>query len=189
MAKSVKKGANSLDGIETRIRKIPEFEETRKEMADDELYQKNLEKQSSIEEATHEDLKWADGICWGTPTRFGNMSAQMKQFLDTTGGLWLEGALEGKPAGLFTSTSTIHGGQETTLVTSMIPLIHHGMIIVGTPYNQNPQLETVDGIGGSPYGPGTLADTDNSREPNEKELEVAENLGERVAEVAESLKD
>jgi len=113
----------------------------------------------------------------------------MKQFLDSTGGLWLEGALEGKPAGLFTSTSTIHGGQETTLISSMIPLIHHGMIIVGAPYNQNPQLKTVDGIGGSPYGPGTLADTDNSREPDERELEVAENLGKRVAEVAKSLID
>src|SRR5262245_32836511 len=87
----------------------------------------------------------------GTPTRYGNMSAQMKQFVDTTGGLWLKGELEDKATGIFTSTGTIHGGQETTILTALVPLIHLGMVFVGTPYGQNPQILVADGIGGSPY--------------------------------------
>src|SRR5262245_48737669 len=99
-------------------------------------------------------------IAWGTPTRYGNMSAQMKQFIDTTGGLWLKGELEDKATGVFTSTATIHGGQETTILTALVPLIHLGMVFVGTPYGQNPQILVTDRIGGSPYGPGTLAGPD-----------------------------
>lgn len=117
------------------------------------------------------------------------MAAQMKQFIDTTGEIWQEGALEDKPAGVFTSTGTIHGGQETTILSSMIPLIHLGMILVGTPPGQNPQILTTDAINGSPYGPSTIADTDGSRQPVEEELETARNLGSRVAEIAKSLKE
>ena len=137
----------------------------------------------------HDDLRWAHGIAWGTPTRFGNMSAQMKQFIDTTGGLWLKGELEDKATGIFTSTATIHGGQETTILTALVPLIHLGMVFVGTPYGQNPQLLVTDGIGGSPYGPGTLAGTEGSRQPVEAELTTARNLGSRLARVAGRLKD
>ena len=137
---------------------------------------------------THDDLRWADGIAWGTPTRYGNMSAQMKQFVDTTGGLWLKGELEDKATGIFTSTATIHGGQETTILTALVPLIHLGMVFVGTPYGQNPQILVTDGIGGSPYGPGTLAGTDGSRQPVEVELTTARNLGSRLARVAGCLK-
>ena len=137
----------------------------------------------------HDDLRWADGIAWGTPTRYGNMSAQMKQFVDTTGGLWLKGELEDKATGIFTSTATIHGGQETTILTALVPLIHLGMVFVGTPYGQNPQILVTDGIGGSPYGPGTLAGTDGSRQPVEAELTTARNLGSRLARVAGRLKD
>ena len=117
------------------------------------------------------------------------MAAQMKHFIDSTGSLWLKGELEDKPAGIFVSTGTIHGGQETTVITSLVPLLHLGMIIVGTPYGQNPQILVTDGIGGSPYGPGTLAGSDGSRQPVESELTTARNLGTRVARVAERVKD
>jgi hypothetical protein len=113
------------------------------------------------------------------------MSAQMKQFIDTTGGLWLKGELEDKATGIFTSTATIHGGQETTILTALVPLIHLGMVFVGTPYGQNPQILVTDGIGGSPYGPGTLAGTDGSRQPVEAELTTARNLGSRLARVSQ----
>ncbi len=188
LAKAVRDGAESLQDVETRLRKVPEIDEAEEMMQDDDKYLEAQEKQEDVKEVSHDDLRWADGICWGTPTRFGNMVSQLKQFLDTTGGLWVEGVLEDKPAGIFTSTGTIHGGQESTILASMIPLMHHGMIIVGTPYGQNPQLRTVEGIGGSPYGPATLADVDGSRWPVEDELDTAENLGERVGKVAASLK-
>ena len=99
------------------------------------------------------------------------MSAQMKQFLDTLGGMWMAGELEDKATGIFTSTGTIHGGQESTILTAMVPLLHLGMIFVGTPYGQNPQILVTDGIGGSPYGPATLAGADGSRQPVEAEGE------------------
>src|SRR5204862_3934897 len=119
----------------------------------------------------------------------GNMAAQMKQFIDTTGGLWAKGELENIVAGIFTSTGTVHGGQESTILTAMVPLFHLGMIVVGTPYGENPQILVTDGIGGSPYGPGTLAGTDGSRQPVEAELTTARNLGSRLARVAGRLKD
>jgi NAD(P)H dehydrogenase (quinone) len=138
-----------------------------------EAYVRAQQAQADIAMVTNDDLRWADGIAWGTPTRYGNMSAQMKQFIDTTGGLWLKGELEDKVTGIFTSTATIHGGQETTILTALVPLIHLGMVFVGTPYGQNPQILVTDGIGGSPYGPGTLAGTDGSRQPVEAELTTA----------------
>jgi len=105
------------------------------------------------------------------------------------GVLWLKGELEDKATGIFTSTATIHGGQETTILTALVPLIHLGMVFVGTPYGQNPQILVTDGIGGSPYGPGTLAGTDGSRQSVEAELTTARNLGSRLARVAGRLKD
>src|SRR6516162_8522964 len=152
-------------------------------------YVQAQQKQADIPIVTHDDLRWAHGIAWGTPTRYGNMSAQMKQFVDATGSLWLKGELEDKATGIFTSTATIHGGQETTILTALCPLIHLGMVFVGTPYGQNPQILVTDGIGGSPYGPGTLAGTDGSRQPIEAELTTARNLGSRLARVAGRLKD
>jgi NAD(P)H dehydrogenase (quinone) len=145
--------------------------------------------QKDVPIVTHDDLRWADGICWGTPTRYGNMCAQMKQFIDSTGQLWMKGELEDKAAGVFIGTATIHGGQETTAITSFIPLMHLGMVIVGTPYGQNPQILVTDGIGGSPCGPGTLAGPDGSRQPVDSELTTARNLGSRVTKVAARLKD
>ena len=133
-----------------RLRRIAELEEARKALSAQDAYVRAQQAQADIPAVTHDDLRWADGIAWGTPTRYGNMSAQMKQFIDTTGGLWLKGELEDKATGIFTSTASIHGGQETTILTALVPLIHLGMVFVGTPYGQNPQLLVTDGIGGSP---------------------------------------
>jgi NAD(P)H dehydrogenase (quinone) len=188
MAQAVAEGAQSVQGTEVRVRRVPELEAARQAMSSQPWYVQAQERQQEIPEVTHDDLRWADGICWGTGTRFGNMTAQLKQFLDGLGGLWMKGELEDKPTGVFTSTATIHGGQETTILTTMIPLLHLGMICVGTPYGQNPQILVTDGIGGSPYGPGTLAGPDGSRQPVESELQPARNLGSRVAKVAERLK-
>lgn len=188
MAQAVVEGAKTVEDADVILRKIPELPMAREAMSKQEAYVKAQELQADVPDATLDDLRWADGICWGTPTRYGNMTAQMKQFIDTTGSLWLNGELEDKAAGIFTSTATIHGGQETTIVTSMVPLIHLGMILVGTPYAQNPQIMVVDAIGGSPYGPGTLAGPDGSRQPVESELITCRNLGSRVARVASHVK-
>src|SRR5688500_9464192 len=131
MAQAVADGARSVKGADVRLRRVAELAEAKQKMSAHEGYRKAQELQKDIHEATHDDLRWADGICWGTPTRYGNMAAQMKQFIDSTGSLWLKGELEDKPAGIFVSTGTIHGGQETTVITSLIPLMHLGMIIVG----------------------------------------------------------
>ncbi|MGB3683694.1 MAG: NAD(P)H:quinone oxidoreductase [Rubrobacteraceae bacterium] len=188
MAQAVAEGAEVGGDFEVRLRRIPELEEARKVLSEQDYYVQSQEQQSGIPEVTHDDLRWADGIAWGTATRYGNMTAQMKQFLDTTGALWGNGELEDKATGIFTSTSTIHGGQETTILTSLVPMIHLGMVFVGTPYGQNPHILTTEGVGGSPYGPATLAGPDGSRQPVEDELLTARNLGERVARVAEALK-
>ncbi len=184
MAQSVEEGARSVPGAEVRLRRIPELQEARKALSSQDFYVQVQKQMEHIPEVTHDDLRWADGIIWGIPTRYGNMPAQVKQFIDTTGSLWQNGELEDKAAGIFTSTATIHGGQESTILTSLVPLLHLGLIFVGTPYGQNPQIMTTDGIGGSPYGPGTLAGDDGSRQPVEEELTTARNLGSRVARVA-----
>src|SRR5687767_2873748 len=189
LAQAVEEGGRREPDTDVRLRRVPELESARKAMSSSPNYAKSQDAQKDVPEATHDDLRWADGICWGTPTRYGNMTAQMKQFIDGTGSLWLKGELETKAAGIFVSTGTVHGGQETTVITSLIPLMHLGMIIVGTPYGQNPQILVTDGIGGSPYGPGTLAGADGSRQPVESELTTARNLGARVARVAERVKD
>lgn len=189
MAQAVADGARGVAGSEVRLRRIAELEEARRAMATQEAYVQAQEAQREVAEATHDDLRWANGIAWGIPTRYGNMPAQVKQFIDTTGGLWARGELEDKVAGVFTSTATIHGGQETTVITSMVPLLHLGMILLGTPYGQNPQILTTEGVGGSPYGPGTMAGGDGSRQPVEAELTTARNLGGRIARVAAALRE
>ncbi|HEV2150019.1 MAG TPA: NAD(P)H:quinone oxidoreductase [Longimicrobiaceae bacterium] len=188
MAQSVEEGARSVEGTEVRVRRIPELEEARRAMSGQDFYVQMQQQMESIPEATHDDLRWAHGIAWGIPTRYGNMPAQVKQFLDTTGALWMQGELEDKAAGIFVSTATVHGGQESTVLTSLVPLLHLGMIFVGTPYGQNPQILTTEGIGGSPYGPGTMAGGDGSRQPVEDELTTARNLGSRIARVASRVK-
>src|SRR5918993_1474124 len=146
MAQSVADGARGVADVDVRLRRFSELTEFRTANAGSKHYQANVEAQRDVAEVTHDDLRWADGICWGTPTRYGNMIPQMSYFLSTTGGLWLKGELEMKAAGVFVSTGTIHGGQESTVLTSMVPLLHLGFIFVGTPYGQNPQILTTDGI-------------------------------------------
>jgi len=130
----------------------------------------------------------ADAIIFGTPTRFGNMAAQMRNFLDQTGGLWMQGALVGKVGSVFASTATQHGGQETTLTSFHTTLLHHGMIVVGVPYSEQRLLEMGEITGGSPYGATTLAGADGSRLPSENELAIARFQGRHVAEIARQLK-
>lgn len=190
MADAVEEGASRVSGAEVRVRRFPEIPAAKEAMSSDENYQSAQRAQEEAHaEVTHDDLRWADGIIWGTPTRYGNMTAQMKQFLDTTGALWQNGELEDKATGVFTSTATIHGGQETTILTSLVPLLHLGMVFVGTPYGQNPHILTTEGVGGSPYGPSTIADGDGSRQPIEDELLTARNLGERVAHVSRHMSE
>lgn len=188
MAEAVADGARSVGGTDVRVRRIPELEAARTAMSGLEWYVKAQEAQAHIPEVTQDDLRWADGVAWGTPTRFGNMAAQVKQYIDTLGGLWQKGELEDKVAGVFTSTANVGGGQETTILTTHVPLLHLGFILVGSPYGQNPGIFGVDGRGGSPYGPGTVAGGDGSRQPSENELQTARNLGIRIAKAAAALK-
>ena len=132
--------------------------------------------------ATLEDLRTADGLLLGSPTRFGNMAAPLKYFLDGTGSLWLSGALAGKPAGVFTSTQTQHGGQETTLLTMMLPLLHHGMYLVGLPYTEAALQQTTSG--GSPYGASHVAGMQDVPQLGTEERQLAQALGRRVAALA-----
>ncbi len=133
------------------------------------------------------DLADCDGLILGSPTRFGNMAASLKQFLDSTGSEWFSGTLIGKPAGVFTSTSSLHGGQEATLLSMMIPLLHHGMIIVGLPYSEK-RLTTTES-GGTPYGASHWSGPDSDRPLSEDETQLARVLGKRVADVASALCD
>jgi NAD(P)H dehydrogenase (quinone) len=142
---------------------------------------------SHIPEAEVSDLERFDGFIFGFPTRFGNMPAQFKYFLDATGGLWQSGKLIGKPFGLITSSATQHGGQESTLLTSAVPFLHHGMLYVGVPQNEGALFSAGAMEGGSFYGATTIAGPDGARLPSELELSVAEVLGERVAVIAGKL--
>jgi NAD(P)H dehydrogenase (quinone) len=135
--------------------------------------------------ATQQDLLDCAGLVLGSPTRFGNMAAPLKHFLDGSSAVWLSGGLAGKPAGCFTSTSTMHGGQETTLLSMMLPLMHHGMLLVGVPYTE-PAISTTRG-GGSPYGASSLTGTDGKRALDEDERTIARALGRRVATIAAKL--
>jgi NAD(P)H dehydrogenase (quinone) len=136
--------------------------------------------------ATHDDLRECDGVVMGSPTRFGNMAAPLKFFLDGTSALWVSGVLAGKPAGVFTSTQTIHGGQETTLLSMMLPLLHHGMYIVGIPYTEAALSTTRSG--GSPYGASHFAGDDTQPRLTDDERTLAVLLGRRVAELAVKLR-
>lgn len=133
-----------------------------------------------------EELRDCAGLALGSPTRFGNMAASMKYFLDSTSSLWLSGALIGKPAGVFTSTSSLHGGQESTLLSMMLPLLHHGMLITGLPYSEPALLTTRSG--GTPYGPSHLAGSDSDLPLSEEEKQLCRGLGRRLAEVASKLR-
>ncbi|MGO9620186.1 MAG: NAD(P)H:quinone oxidoreductase [Desulfobaccales bacterium] len=187
LAQSVVDGVKSVAGVEAVLRRVQEFEDIERDLARHEHALAVWNRQQDIPVCTLDDLKEADGIIFGTPTRYGNMTAQMKRLFDGTAKLWLEGAFEGKPAGVFTSTATTHGGQETTCLTMMVPLLHLGFIIVGVPYSTPGMLHT-EGRGGTPYGASTVAGPGNDLAPAPEDLAIARALGRRVAEITRKLR-
>ncbi len=186
LAEAVAKGANDVEGTDVVIYQVPEL------MSDDALEKSGAkaarESFSHIPVITPDQLADADAIIFGTPTRFGNMTAQMRNFLDQTGQLWMQGGLVGKIGSVFTSTATQHGGQETTITSFHSTLLHHGMVIVGVPYSESRLMNMDEITGGTPYGASTLAGTDGSRQPSENELEIAKFQGRHVAKIAARLK-
>lgn len=178
MARYVARGVEEVAGMQARLRTVPSVSPVCEAVADD-------IPAAGPPYATLDDLKACAGLALGSPTRFGNMAAPLKYFLDTTGSLWLSGALAGKPAGVFTSTSSLHGGQETTLLSMMLPLLHHGMLLVGVPYTE-PALMTTTG-GGTPYGPSHHAGSATRPMLSEDEKRLCRALGARLAKVASAL--
>jgi NAD(P)H dehydrogenase (quinone) len=187
LARGVEQGAKSVAGAGVMLRRVAEFDEVVKKTAGDEYLVKVREQQADIPVCTLDDLRQADGVIFGSPTRYGNMTAQMKQLIDSTASLWLKGEMEGKPAGVFTSTGSTHGGQETTLLTMMVPLIHLGMIVVGVPYSTEGLLHT-EARGGSPYGASTIAGPRGELQPTKEDLAIATALGARVAQITKKLR-
>jgi NAD(P)H dehydrogenase (quinone) len=181
MAHAVAEGVRA-SGAEATVKRVPE-------LVPDELAKKSgfkLDQKASI--ATVAELPDYDAIIFGVPTRFGNMAAQMKNFLDQAGGLWAKGKLVGKVASVFTSSNTQHGGQESTILTTHVVLLHLGMIIVGLPYSFAGQTDMAEITGGSPYGASTIAGADGSRRPSDNELAGARFQGQHVADIANRLR-
>jgi NAD(P)H dehydrogenase (quinone) len=187
MARAAAEGAKEVPGTDVRLRRVKEFDEVEKVIAGNDYLKQVRERQRDIPVCTLDDLREADGMLFGSPTRFGNMTAQMKQLFDSAGSIWLKGELEGKPAGVFTSTGTTHGGQETTLVTMMLPLIHLGAVIVGVPYSYDGMLHT-EGRGGTPYGASTVAGPKGELQPRPEDLNLARLQGHRVAMITTKLR-
>lgn len=186
MAEAAAKAAGEIPGVEVLLRRVPET------LNDDILTKMGAldaaKAQAGIPAATVDDLAEADAILFGTPTRFGNMSGQMRQFLDATGGLWAKGALVGKPGGVFTSSATQHGGQESTILSFHTFLLHHGMVVVGLPYAFQGQMRLDEITGGSPYGASTIAGGDGSRQPSENDLEGVRFQARHLARIGLKLK-
>jgi NAD(P)H dehydrogenase (quinone) len=180
MARLIARGAESVAGVEAVLRTVPEISEnceaTEAKVPD-----------SGAPYITLDELKSCDALALGSPTRFGNMAAPLKYFLEKTSGQWLSGSIVDKPAGVFTSTSSLHGGQEATLLSMMIPLLHHGMIISGMPYTASELLTTT--TGGTPYGPSHVAGADSNMSLSDDEKALCKTLGERLAELAKKLSD
>ena len=179
LARQVCRGVESVAGARARLRTVPAVTSVV------EAQQPPVPAEGPPY-ATHDDLRECDGLVMGSPTRFGNMAAPLKFFLDGTSALWVGGVLAGKPAGVFTSTQTLHGGQETTLLSMMLPLLHHGMVIVGLPYTDT-ALSTTR-AGGSPYGASHFAGDDTQPRLTDDERTLAVHLGRRVAELAVKLR-
>ncbi len=185
MAAAVAEGAREVEGVEVDIKTVPE-------LIPDHVIQSNAamkavkELQKDVPIASVDELANYDAILVGTPTRFGNMCAQMRNFWDQTSRLWMQGALIGKPAGVFCSTASLHGGQETTIISTMLTLLHHGMILVGVPYSVPELITTTQG--GTPYGPSHTAGPKGDMPLTEEETIICKALGKRVAEVAKKLK-
>jgi NAD(P)H dehydrogenase (quinone) len=188
LARAVEEGVKSVSGVEAVFRRAPEFPHTEKELEAGEGYATKVwGDQKPIPVCTVEDFRQADGLLMGSPTRFGNMTAQMKALIDSLASLWLSGAMEGKPAGVFTSTASTHGGQETTCVTMMIPLIHLGMLIVGVPYSTEGMIHT-EARGGTPYGASSIAGPKGELAPTPEDLAICRVQGKRVAELAKKIR-
>ena len=186
MAQAVVEGAEQVDNAEVLLRRVPE---TLSHDIIEAMGAVDAQKaQAHIPECTVEELAQADAIIFGTPTRFGNMCGQMRQFLDGTGGLWSKGALVGKVGSVFASTATQHGGQEATLLSFHITLLHHGLVVVGLPYSFDGQMRIDEITGGSPYGATTIAGTSGERMPSDNELAAARFQGKHVAEIAAKLR-
>lgn len=180
MAQLVAEGAREVEGVEPVLRTVPEL--IPQSLIDSRSDMKaGRELQKDVPLVTKDDFREAGAIAFGTPTRFGNVSSQLKNEIDQLTGLWLKGELEGKPAGVFTSTGSLHGGQETTLFTMMAPLLHLGFVLVGVPYSTQ-ELFTTQG-GGSPYGPGHVAGGDNQRPIDDEEAAICRALGRRLAQI------
>lgn len=177
MARQIARGVE-LGGLEARLRTVPSVS------ADCEAVAPEIPSEGAPY-ASLDDLKNCAGLALGSPTRFGNMAAPLKYFFDGTSGLWLTGALVGKPAGVFTSTASLHGGQESTLLSMMLPLLHHGMLITGLPYSESALLETRGG--GTPYGASHHAGNDGKRALDEHETALCRALGQRLAQTAVKL--
>ncbi|MEN8108006.1 MAG: NAD(P)H:quinone oxidoreductase [Pseudomonadota bacterium] len=180
MAQRIARGIEEVNGCQARLRTVPPVSTTCEATADDipadgPLY------------ATLDDLRECTGLAMGSPTRFGNMAAPLKYFLDGTTSLWLAGALIGKPAAVFTSTSSLHGGQETTLLSMMLPLLHHGLLLLGLPYSETELLSTQ--TGGTPYGPSHTAGPDSNRPLSNEEKHLCRALGKRLAETVIKLQN
>jgi NAD(P)H dehydrogenase (quinone) len=185
MAQAVAEGASQVKRAQVELRRVPET-----------LPDEVLEKMGAVESqkafanipvCTVDELGQADAIIFGTPTRFGNMCGQMRQFLDATGKLWLSGALVGKVGSVFTSSNTQHGGQETTITSFHLTLFHLGMVVVGLPYAFEGQMRTDEITGGSPYGASTIAGSAGKRQPSDNELDAARFQGKHVAAIAKKL--
>ena len=175
MAREIGRGIEQVANCAARLRTVPEVS-TVCEANEDTI------PESGPPYATLEDLQGCVGLALGSPTRFGNMAAAMKYFIDSTSPLWLQGALIGKPAAAFTSTSSLHGGQESTLLSMALPLIHHGMLFTGIPFSEPALVETT--TGGTPYGASHLARDNDMLAPSDAEIQIAQHLGRRVAEIA-----
>jgi NAD(P)H dehydrogenase (quinone) len=180
LARQICRGIETIPGASAKLRTVPNVAAENEGPA-------RLVPASGAPYATYEDLRLADGLVLGSPTRFGNMAAPLKHFLDGTAGLWVSGELVGKPAGVFTSTQTIHGGQEATLLSMMVPLLHHGMYLVGIPYTEPALNETRSG--GTPYGASHVCNGVNDTALTDHEKTLAQALGRRVASLAERLQE
>lgn len=178
MARQVARGIEEVAGMGSRLRTVPEISAVCEAVAEE-------VPAAGPPYAELKDLEECAGLILGSPTHFGNMAAPLKYFLDRTSPLWLSGTLIGKPAGVFASTASLHGGQESTLLSMMLPLLHHGMLLIGLPYSESELLTTRGG--GTPYGPTHHAGADNSRPMSEEEKRLCRALGRRVASTSQAL--
>ncbi len=186
LANAIAEGVAQVEGADANIFQVPEI------LSDETIEMMHATEAKKafahVRTATLTSLSEADAIIFGSPTRFGMIAAQMKSFFDSTGGLWLQGALVDKVGSVFTSAATQHGGQESTILSFHTSLLHHGMIIVGVPYSEGRLMGIEEVSGGSPYGASTIAGADGSRQPSENELAIASFQGKHVAEITKRLK-